>query len=114
MLIQSGIAPLDEQVGGLLPGRPYVVSGNPGTGKSVSCLEFLDVALERGEPAALLAYFGNYWDLYWVLDDAQQQQLLALPPSAWDNDRAAWAIVRAQTYQLRGCLPRLALAPSPS
>jgi KaiC/GvpD/RAD55 family RecA-like ATPase/CheY-like chemotaxis protein len=56
MLIQSGIAPLDDQVGGLLPGRPHVVSGNPGTGKSVSCLEFLDVALERGEPAALLTH----------------------------------------------------------
>ena len=54
------------------------------------------------EPAALLAYFGNYFDLYWVLDDAQQRQLLALPPSAFDNDRGAWAIVRAQTYYLRG------------
>jgi eukaryotic-like serine/threonine-protein kinase len=59
-------------------------------------------ALATIEPAALLANFGNYWDLYWVLDDAQQQQLLTLPPSAWDNDHAAWAIVRAQTYQLRG------------
>ena len=38
-------------------------------------------------PAALLAFFGNYQDLYWVLDDAQQQQLLALPPSAFDDDR---------------------------
>jgi TolB-like protein/Flp pilus assembly protein TadD len=59
-------------------------------------------ALPTVEPAALLAYLGNYWDLYWVLDDAQQQQLLTLPPGAWDNDRAVWAIVRAQTYQLRG------------
>jgi tetratricopeptide (TPR) repeat protein len=59
-------------------------------------------ALATVEPAALLVTFGNYWDLYWVLDDAQQQQLLTLPPSAWDNDRAIWAIVRAQTYQLRG------------
>lgn len=56
MLIQSGIAPLDDQVGGLMPGRPYVISGSPGTGKSVSCLEFLDVALERGESAALLTH----------------------------------------------------------
>jgi serine/threonine-protein kinase len=54
------------------------------------------------EPAALLAYLGTYVDLYWVLDDAQQLQLLTLPPSAWDNDRATWAIVRAQTYDLRG------------
>jgi len=58
--------------------------------------------LTTAEPAALFAYFGVYWDLYWVLDDAQQQQLLALPPSAFDNDRGAWAIVRTQTYQLRG------------
>ncbi len=53
------------------------------------------------EPAALLAYFANFDDLYWVLDEAQQQQLLALPPSAFDNDRGAWAIIRAQTYALR-------------
>jgi tetratricopeptide (TPR) repeat protein len=59
-------------------------------------------ALTTVEPAALLAFFGNYQDLYWVLDDAQQQQLLALPPSAFDNDRGAWGMVRAQTYQLRG------------
>jgi serine/threonine-protein kinase len=36
-----------------------------------------------------------------VLDDAQQQQLLALPPSAFDNDRGAWGIVRTQTHALR-------------
>ena len=59
-------------------------------------------ALTTFEPAALIASFGNYWDLYWPLDDAQQQQLLALPPSAFDNDRAAWALVRAETEHLRG------------
>ena len=59
-------------------------------------------ALTTVEPAALLAFFGNYQDLYWVLDDAQQQQLLALPPSAFDDDRSAWGMIRAQTYQLRG------------
>jgi serine/threonine-protein kinase len=59
-------------------------------------------ALTRVEPEVLLATFGTYWDLYWVLDDVQQQQLLGLPPSAFDNDRGNWAIVRAQTYSLRG------------
>jgi serine/threonine-protein kinase len=54
------------------------------------------------EPTALLAFLAVYQDLYWVLDDAQQQQLLTLPVSAFDNDRATWGIVRAQTYQLRG------------
>lgn len=55
-MIQSGIAPLDEQVGGFVPGRPYVISGNPGTGKTVCCLEFIESALEQGETAALLTH----------------------------------------------------------
>jgi serine/threonine protein kinase/tetratricopeptide (TPR) repeat protein len=59
-------------------------------------------ALSTVDPAALLAFMGNFQDLYWVLDDDQQQQLLTLPPSAFDDDRGTWAIVRAQTYDLRG------------
>jgi TolB-like protein/Flp pilus assembly protein TadD len=54
------------------------------------------------EPTALVATFGNYWDLFWALDDQQQQLLLRLPPSAYDGDRGAWGIIRAQTYYLRG------------
>ena len=59
-------------------------------------------ALTTFEPATLIASLATYWDLYWPLDDAQQQQLLSLPPSAFDNDRAAWALVRAETEHLRG------------
>jgi len=55
--------------------------------------------IDRG---TLYAFFGLYQDLYWVLDDSQQLQLLALPVTAFDSDRAAWSIVRAQTYFLRG------------
>jgi serine/threonine-protein kinase len=54
------------------------------------------------EPTALVVHFGNYWDLYWALDDDQQQLLLRLPPGAYDGDRGAWGIVRASTYYLRG------------
>jgi eukaryotic-like serine/threonine-protein kinase len=54
------------------------------------------------DTTALLAFLGLYDDLYWVLDDAQQRRLLVLPPSAFDDDRAAWGMVRAQTYHLRG------------
>ncbi len=53
-------------------------------------------------PTTLVAYVGNYFDLFWVLDDAQQQLLLRLPPSAFDDDRGAWGIVLAQTWHLRG------------
>jgi TolB-like protein/tetratricopeptide (TPR) repeat protein len=51
---------------------------------------------------ALVAQFANYFDLMWVLDEAQQRLLLRLPPSAFDNDRPTWAGVLAQTYALRG------------
>jgi serine/threonine-protein kinase len=54
------------------------------------------------DPAALVADIAVYWDLYWVLDDAQQALVLQLSPSAWDGDRGTWGIVLAQMYWLRG------------
>ena len=62
----------------------------------------LRTALGGVEPAPLIAQFATYWDLDWVLDDAQQRQLLTLPPSAFDDDRATWALVRAQNWHHRG------------
>lgn len=55
-LIRSGIRPLDYRLGGMLPNRPHVVSGNPGTGKSVSCLEFAASGLESGEKVLLITH----------------------------------------------------------
>jgi len=54
------------------------------------------------QPTVLVAYIANYWDLYWLLDDAQQGLLLRLRPSAFDDDRGSWAEVMAETYALRG------------
>ena len=51
---------------------------------------------------ALVAYFANYQDLYWVLDEDQQQLVLRLTPSAFDGDRAVWADVMMQTLWHRG------------
>jgi TolB-like protein len=56
-------------------------------------------------PTVLVASFGNYWDLHWVLEADHQALLLRLPPSAFD-DRAVWGIVLAQTYHLRDDLAR--------
>jgi len=53
------------------------------------------------EPTTRVAYMGTYWDLFWVLDDGEQQLLLRLTPGAFDDNRAGWAIVMAQTYALR-------------
>jgi len=55
-LIASGIRPLDYRLGGILPNRPYVISGNPGTGKSVSCLEFAHRGIEAGEQVLLITH----------------------------------------------------------
>jgi len=60
-----------------------------------------DVPGSLTEPA-LVAFFATYNDLYWVLDDRQQQLLLRLPASAFFDDRAIWASVYMQTYWLRG------------
>jgi tetratricopeptide (TPR) repeat protein len=61
----------------------------------------------RGAPTGidsteLIAYFAVFEDLWWVLDEAQQRRLLTLPPSAFDDNRATWGLVRAQVYQHRG------------
>lgn len=55
-MIQSGIAPLDERLGGLVPKRTYVLTGAPGTGKTIACLEFLNGAFEAGESAVMLTH----------------------------------------------------------
>jgi eukaryotic-like serine/threonine-protein kinase len=54
------------------------------------------------EPTTLVAWMAEYWDLFWVLTDAQQQLLLRLDPDQFGNDRAGWALALAETYWLRG------------
>lgn len=87
--VKSGLAPLDRQIGGFVVGRPYLVSGNPGTGKSCACLEFVDAAVQSGERALLLTHD----DPSDLLDSAE---FLGIDlGEALINDR-----VRLITYQL--------------
>jgi TolB-like protein/tRNA A-37 threonylcarbamoyl transferase component Bud32 len=88
------------------PGELQVIEG-----QAITHLKQGDLAgaraVIRAAPAtlaqpALVAYFANYQDLYWVLDEEQQQLVLRLTPSAFDGDRATWANVLAQTLWLRG------------
>ena len=73
-----------------------------GAGNLDSARAIIRYAPPEIDQSALVAYIGNYWDLFWVLDDAQQRLLLSLTPSEFDNDRGAWGIVMAQTWWLRG------------
>ncbi|MFL5515297.1 MAG: protein kinase domain-containing protein [Gemmatimonadales bacterium] len=56
----------------------------------------------RIAPMTLYPFLAMYQDLYWVLSDAQQREVLSLPPAAFDDDRGVWALVRTELYQLRG------------
>jgi len=75
----------------------YLAQGDLGGARTVIASVPDDV-----DQTALAAYFGNYLDLCWVLDDAQQELLLNLAPSAFDGDRVIWALVLAQVYWFRG------------
>ncbi|MEO6026663.1 MAG: response regulator [Candidatus Binatia bacterium] len=50
----TGIAPLDDQVGGLCRGRVYLGQGAGGGAKGVFAVQFLQRCLERGEGAVLV------------------------------------------------------------
>ena len=66
----------------------------------------INAAPKGVDPTRVVALAGNYLELYWLLDEGQQQLLLRLAPGAFDNDRGTWAIVLAQTYALRGDLAK--------
>ena len=53
-------------------------------------------------PTELVAYLAAYWDLGWVLTPEQQELLLRLSPSAFDDDRANWALCLAQVSWWNG------------
>jgi serine/threonine-protein kinase len=73
-----------------------------GEGDLAGARRVLNDAGKQVNQDELLAYMATYQDLGWVLDDAGQQRLLALGPELFDNDRANWAIIRAQVYGWRG------------
>jgi len=48
--LATGIAGLDKMLnGGVIEGRPYLVVGGPGSGKTIFCVQFLMEGLKKGE-----------------------------------------------------------------
>src|SRR6478672_6418019 len=78
MTIRSGIDLLDERLGGLQSGRTYVLTGAPGTGKTVACLEFLFAGISEGEKVAMLTVDDPSDFLGIDLDDALRREQLVL------------------------------------
>jgi TolB-like protein/Flp pilus assembly protein TadD len=54
------------------------------------------------EPTALVQWVATFYDLFWLLDDEQQQLLLRLPPGPFDEDRQSWGLALAGTFAYRG------------
>ena len=54
--MSTGVPGLDDMVdGGLISGRPYVVSGTSGSGKTTLAIQFLHDGVKRGERSLLVA-----------------------------------------------------------
>jgi TolB-like protein len=62
----------------------------------------LRAAPKEVEPTALAAFVATQFDLFWILDQQQQELVLRLTPAAFDNDRAQWGLAHAQIHALRG------------
>jgi len=77
--IRTGIQGLDKMLhGGLVPGRPYIVSGPPGSGKTILSIQFLREGLEGGERCLFVALEeppnelkANMRPFRWNLDDLE-------------------------------------------
>lgn len=56
MRVSTGIEGVDTMLrGGLIPGRPYVVEGPFGSGKTTFCIQFLQQGVRQGERALFVA-----------------------------------------------------------
>ena len=54
--VSTGIEGIDKMLhGGLIPGRPYVVQGPFGSGKTTFCIQFLQQGVRQGERALFVA-----------------------------------------------------------
>lgn len=72
--LKTGILGLDEMLhGGLLPGRPYIVSGPTGSGKSTLCMQFLLEGAKNGEKV-----------LYVTLEEPPNELKANMEAFGWD------------------------------
>jgi circadian clock protein KaiC len=72
--IKSGIEGLDKLLyGGLPPGRAYLVSGEPGTGKTIFSLQYLLQGLKNGEKC-----------IYISIDEKPEHVILDATELGWD------------------------------
>jgi circadian clock protein KaiC len=110
----SGIQGLDEVTGGGLPrGRPTLVCGGPGCGKTLFALQFLVRGTEQGEPGVFMAFeetaeelAANARSLGFDLDELAAEGKLALDSVHVERSE----IAETGEYDLEGLFIRLGYA----
>lgn len=82
-LVKTGIAGLDERIGGLLRGRSYLVTGETGTGKTLFSLTYLIQGVKMGEPGIYVLVDEDYddfikgaYDFGWDIEALVNQGML--------------------------------------
>jgi eukaryotic-like serine/threonine-protein kinase len=73
----------------------YVATGDTASARRL--IREAPPSIDRGQ---LGAFFANFWDLYWLLDDGMQRAVLALGPDALGG-QSAWATVGAEIAWMR-------------
>ncbi len=73
-----------------------------GQGDLAGARGLLDSLPKEIDPASLVAIMTQYYELEWVLGEAQRTLLFRLRPADFDGDRGVWGLVFARTYALGG------------
>src|SRR2546427_12705586 len=75
--VTTGVAGLDAMLGGgLIPARPYVVSGPTGAGKTILAMQFLASGLAKGEAGLMV-----------TLDEPPNEVKANVVAFGWNLDR---------------------------
>jgi circadian clock protein KaiC len=75
--VKTGILGLDKMLnGGLIEGRPYLIIGGPGAGKSILAIQFLMMSINRGESG-----------LYITLDEPYNEIRQNMATFGWNTSK---------------------------
>src|SRR2546430_470259 len=90
--VKTGVVGLDTMLnGGLLPARPYVISGPTGSGKTILALHFLLEGLRQQEPCLLV-----------TLDEPPIEVKANMGTFGWNLDRLNKKILETEFFLARG------------
>jgi serine/threonine-protein kinase len=95
-----------DQALALSPNNPSVIENRAMVeliqGDLAAARKVVKTGEQNMDRSSLIAYLATYQDLYWVLDEGEQNELLRLPLSYFDNNRGVWGMDLMEVYAQRG------------